>query len=334
MTGRIRTIKPEWLEDELLAAASDEARVLSVALILMADDHGRGRASTAAIATGAWRYQLEQDDGAHAPEVLARASRALRELHAMRFVTLYEVDRQRYFEIRNWSKHQRVDRPSKPRVPAPPQAENAQESRTHEVATEPSRGPRETLATDSRLTSDPIPPTPDPDRDRARARGLGIVHPSPPPAGSPVRLVAERFGERFKAATGKAWLGPSAIDAIERGNPSMPHRDVAEQLEALASWAVEQSNPAEAIDEALTGAFSDEWFRGATYPFSALAKNPAKYAAAGMQALKRQKRESKAAELAKARERQHEEAMARARAEAVEPPPDLAAMLGGIGRRV
>jgi hypothetical protein len=54
MSGRIRTIKPEWLEDELLAAASDEARVLSVALILMADDYGRGRASLATIAAGAF----------------------------------------------------------------------------------------------------------------------------------------------------------------------------------------------------------------------------------------------------------------------------------------
>ena len=40
---RIRTIKPEWLEDERLALASPPARVMSVALICMADDFGRGR---------------------------------------------------------------------------------------------------------------------------------------------------------------------------------------------------------------------------------------------------------------------------------------------------
>jgi hypothetical protein len=50
MSRRIRSIKPEWLDDEKIAGASDEARVLSVALILMSDDYGRGRAALAAIA--------------------------------------------------------------------------------------------------------------------------------------------------------------------------------------------------------------------------------------------------------------------------------------------
>ena len=44
MSQRIRSIKPEWLEDELLAQCSDAARVLSIALILLADDYGNGRA--------------------------------------------------------------------------------------------------------------------------------------------------------------------------------------------------------------------------------------------------------------------------------------------------
>ena len=143
MSGRIRSIKPEWLEDELMAAASDEARVLSVALILMADDHGRGRASTASLAAGAWRYELERDDGANARETLAKTSRAFRELVEMRFVVAYDVERQRYYEIRNWSKHQKVDKPSKPRVPAP-----------LETLASPPRDPRGGLEESPRLISD------------------------------------------------------------------------------------------------------------------------------------------------------------------------------------
>lgn len=146
---RIRSVKPEWLDDELLAAASDEARVLSIALLLMSDDYGRGRASLATIAAGAWRFQMERDDGAHAPEVLARASRALRELVEMRFVVLYEVDRQRYFAIRNWAKHQKVDRPSAPRIPAPPDAGNPENPDPREPPSEPSRVSRETVASPS-----------------------------------------------------------------------------------------------------------------------------------------------------------------------------------------
>lgn len=157
MSGRIRTLKPEWLEDEKLAALSDGARLLSAALMLMADDHGRGRASIATIASETWRYELERNDGANAPETLAKASRALRELVEMRFVILYTVDGQRYFAIRNWTKHQKVDRPGKERVPAPPTAENLNDSVTapapREGVASPSRESRENLATDLRSRS-------------------------------------------------------------------------------------------------------------------------------------------------------------------------------------
>jgi hypothetical protein len=163
MSGRIRSIKPEWLEDELLASASDEARVLSVALILAADDHGRGRAALGAIAAEAWRYQLEADDGKNTPAVLAKASRALGELVRIRFVSVYEVNRQRYFEIRNWKKHQRVDKPSKPKVPPPP----VEESRALEA---PSRDPRETLA---RNSGDPREDAARPSRDPRDGSGSG-----------------------------------------------------------------------------------------------------------------------------------------------------------------
>lgn len=196
MSGRIRTIKPEWLEDELLAAASDEARVLSVALLLMADDYGRGRASPAAIAAGAWRYQLEKDDGEHTREILARASRALRELAELRFVTLYEVSGQRYYAIRTWSKHQKVDRPSKPRIPEPPEqsepgtaaisATCTPSTNTREGSSSPSRDTRQTLAPDLRSptsTSDLRPAS----EDRSSARAPEPEHECRPKSIEPAR---------------------------------------------------------------------------------------------------------------------------------------------------
>lgn len=111
MSGRIRTVKPEWLEDERLAFASPAARVASIGLILVADDFGRGRANVAWL-----RGQIFPGD-----ETLEQTRAALRELERLRFVVLYEVDDQAYFAVRNWAKHQRVDKPGKPRVPAPPE---------------------------------------------------------------------------------------------------------------------------------------------------------------------------------------------------------------------
>ena len=166
MGRRIRTIKPEWLEDERLASASDEARVLSVALILIADDHGRGRASIAMLAAEVWRYELQRDDGANARETLAKASRAYRELLAIGFASSYEVSGQAYFEIRNWSRHQKIDRPSAPKVPPPNRSESLDSRDTRETLARDSRDTRETLATDQDQDQDQ-----DQDRDPSRVRG-------------------------------------------------------------------------------------------------------------------------------------------------------------------
>lgn len=200
MSGRIRTVKPEWLEDEVLAAASDEARTLSIGLILLADDYGAGRASIATIAASVWRYQLERDDGANAPEVLAKASRAFRELLAIGFVGCWTESGQRYFAIRNWVKHQRVDKPGKRMVPEPP--------KTIFVARiEDSRDRRETVASDSGNTPESLAPdldqrptTNDLDLELGATGGAeagAAAPPEPKPAASAARPKAVRRVRRF-----------------------------------------------------------------------------------------------------------------------------------------
>jgi len=108
VSRRIRTIKPEWLEDELLALASSDARVLSIALILIADDYGNGRANSVQLAGQVFPGKS-----------MEICSNAVAELVRINFVSLYEVDGQRYFSIRNWRKHQKIDRPGKNKVPLP-----------------------------------------------------------------------------------------------------------------------------------------------------------------------------------------------------------------------
>lgn len=134
MSGRIRTVKPEWLEDSKMARLSDAERLLSVALLLVADDHGRGRAEPEFIASRAWAYDPR--------EGLAKAREGLAGLSRAGFVAIYTVDGQAYFEIRNWKKHQRVDKPSAPRVPGPDQADSG----TCEPFAGTSREPREEVA--------------------------------------------------------------------------------------------------------------------------------------------------------------------------------------------
>lgn len=188
MSGRIRTIKPEWLEDEKLAALSDEARLLSVALLLLADDHGRGRASPLYLASRVWCY-------GDASETLAKVSRGLRELAAAGYATFYKVKGQQYFAIRNWTKHQRVDKPSKPRVPGPEQRDDGDGS-------PPDSGePREV-------------PAPDPDL-RSGSPTATVAREEPPEDRDehPLRLLRTTWSQAFETATAKFWATTKARNA-------------------------------------------------------------------------------------------------------------------------
>ena len=199
MGRRIRTVKPEWLEDEKLAAASDAARLMSVALWLIADDHGRGRAGVSFLASQVWPYEFANADVGSIRGTLAKASRAIAELVAIGHVELYEVSGQRYYRVRNWIRHQRVDKPSPPRCPEP---ETGTILRTpldvgeiRESLANDSGEPRESLATDRDR---------DRDRDRegtvnARAREGGAEW-SPEPPRPPGAIHCGDVADEFSAA--------------------------------------------------------------------------------------------------------------------------------------
>lgn len=107
MSGRIRTIKPEVLDDEDAAGFSDAAWRLWVGSWVLCDDHGNCRAGAKYLAAQIWQ------DSRRAYEV----DGYLAELSAAGKVTVYETGAQRFMHVNGWSKHQRVDNASKPRVP-------------------------------------------------------------------------------------------------------------------------------------------------------------------------------------------------------------------------
>lgn len=112
MSRRIRTVKPEWLDDERLVLASLEARVMSIALLTLADDEGRGRGNPVILGAQVFPGSANPREA---------STKALRELAEASYVVLYEVDGQSYFAIRNFSKHQKIDRPRPSTLPAPPE---------------------------------------------------------------------------------------------------------------------------------------------------------------------------------------------------------------------
>ena len=109
MAGRIRTIKPELLEDEKACALSDAAWRLFVSSFLLADDHGRFRAGGRYLAASVWQDTGRTADAEAARDELAAAGR----------IRLYVVGSDTYAEIPTWIRHQRIDNASKPRIPQP-----------------------------------------------------------------------------------------------------------------------------------------------------------------------------------------------------------------------
>lgn len=136
--ARIRTVKPEMLDDEKVAALPHLAWRLFVSLIMTSDDYGNQHGAVAKIrGTALWATDATDAD---IREALARLSRDS-------LVALYEVRGQAYVAICGWSKHQKVDKPGRPIVPGPEQADSQACGIRENLATN-SREPRENLAPD------------------------------------------------------------------------------------------------------------------------------------------------------------------------------------------
>lgn len=136
---RIRSIKPEFWRSEDVTALDWEARLLYIGLWSYVDDNGVGLDKLVSITADLFAGDLEHD----APETFARVSRGLETLVRTGRVHRYEVDGKRYIYVNNWKKHQRIDKPNKPRYPLPA-SENAELVLEFP---EPSRQSRETPAT-------------------------------------------------------------------------------------------------------------------------------------------------------------------------------------------
>lgn len=108
---RIRSIKPEFWKDEKVAQLPRDVRFLFVGLWYLADDYGRFRAHPSLVKGELLAYDTDDDVGAW-----------LLELERCGFVELYEHQGQRFGFVRNFDRHQKIDRRAKSKLPPPPSA--------------------------------------------------------------------------------------------------------------------------------------------------------------------------------------------------------------------
>ncbi|MET9964913.1 hypothetical protein ABZZ80_03045 [Streptomyces sp. NPDC006356] len=111
--ARIRTIKPEAFVSESLAAVSLTAERTFLGLLTQADDQGRHRDHAAIIAGQLWVLRPE-----HGP---SNVETDLAQLADAGLICRYTgPDDKRHLHIVTWHQHQKINRPSKSRLPACP----------------------------------------------------------------------------------------------------------------------------------------------------------------------------------------------------------------------
>lgn len=105
--ARIRTVKPEIWTDEKFVELSPLARLLFIGLWNFADDYGRMQYSPTRI-----KLQILPADS-------AEPSQLLDELRQKSLLVVYSIDGKEYLQINGWEEHQKIDKRSASKYPAP-----------------------------------------------------------------------------------------------------------------------------------------------------------------------------------------------------------------------
>jgi hypothetical protein len=135
--ARIRTIKPEIVEDEGLGKCSRDARLTFILCITIADDAGVFRANERFLRRTLFPYDDEE-------LTTERVGSWISELADAGLVRLYEVNGETFADLPGWAKHQRVDNAATPKYPRPPWSLSVERDERHNhVRGEPRRNSAE-----------------------------------------------------------------------------------------------------------------------------------------------------------------------------------------------
>lgn len=109
--ARIRSIKPGFFTSEDVSRLPLRARLTWIGLWTHCDDQGRAKDNVKLIKAAVWPL-----DGVSLRDI----EEDLATLAAHGRIVRYEVDGRRYLAVTNWGDHQKPNRPTTSRLPAPP----------------------------------------------------------------------------------------------------------------------------------------------------------------------------------------------------------------------
>jgi hypothetical protein len=114
--ARIRTIKPEFFTSLTIADLTPEQRLTFIGLWTHCDDEGRAVDDARLIKAAVWPL----DD-----RTAADIETDLRALTESSLITRYTLNRKPFLVVNGWREHQRINRPTPSKHPAPEQGETA-----------------------------------------------------------------------------------------------------------------------------------------------------------------------------------------------------------------
>lgn len=113
--ARIRSIKPELPQSESMGNVSRDARLTFIQLFTLADDEGRLRGNSRMLASLLFPYD-DGEDGR--PRTTGKDVETwMVELEREGCIVRYQIDGAAYVQIANWLIHQKIDKPSKSKIP-------------------------------------------------------------------------------------------------------------------------------------------------------------------------------------------------------------------------
>lgn len=222
--ARIRTIKPEFPQSESIGNLSREARLLFILLWTIVDDSGRARAASRMLASLLYPYDAD------APTFIEGW---LKELEDDGLIRRYEIDGSNYLDIPKWLKHQKIDKPSKSKIPEFREASpKAREESTTDL------GPRtldQDLGSSEAIASGAEAPTADIVRMPVDARGVLFSESLPMLA-----KVTGRPQQALRSLMGR-WLRTAKDDAAKINR--LVGEAVRDQMADPISWIERRLKP-------------------------------------------------------------------------------------------
>jgi hypothetical protein len=109
-------IKPDFWNDEKLASISDKAKLLFIGMWNFSDDYAVVRGSNVWLKSQIFPYEESLTS--------SQVEGFVKELKQIGCISIFHASGERYIFIKNFTKHQRIDKKSKTRNPEPPTADD------------------------------------------------------------------------------------------------------------------------------------------------------------------------------------------------------------------